>query len=379
MYYYGQPKISHSQRVQTEDRVIRKVISQPIITKTLVTQPIIRQRVVQNPIQRRRVVKRPVYTQRIQKDTINKNNETINNFTVNVPGEQTFREKIIKPSEHVIQDDVNVMRGQTQYKNYTPKVEEAVVENKVVEKTLQAPAKEFLTKKYYMKEVNNLKDQIQLDKMPTQYQTEEPVTLEAVHRTENKMVTKRKPGNVRYEQRITQPSVHKETVNVNLKRGDDEYVTVDQMIAPVTKRHYTRLQTVQVPQGSHTTQPIQQNFRHEHTVNHKITPYIRKYGIQQPVNVPVPVIQREEIVKRIEVPVPRDVMKKYKALMKGYEIIDGSNEIHNQELKKYNTTWDELMKLKKLKALKAKLGHHGKHEKSSAKGHDNYHGHSHGS
>lgn len=36
-FYYGKPSISHSQNVRTDNRVERKVISQPIITKTLVT------------------------------------------------------------------------------------------------------------------------------------------------------------------------------------------------------------------------------------------------------------------------------------------------------------------------------------------------------
>lgn len=34
--------------------------------------------------------------------------------------------------------------------------------------------------------------------------------------------------------------------------------------------------------------------------------------------------------------------------MKGYEIIDGSNAIHNQDLKSYKTTWEELKELKGL-------------------------------
>jgi len=87
----------------------------------------------------------------------------------------------------------------SQYRNHNPQIEEAEIVNENVEKTVQARPNEYLSKKYYVKEINNVKEQIQLEKMPTQVQKLPAEELEPVERVESKMVTKTRPSRVYYE------------------------------------------------------------------------------------------------------------------------------------------------------------------------------------
>lgn len=61
--------------------------------------------------------------------------------------------------------------------------------------------------------------------------------------------------------------------------------------------------------------------------------------------VPTPIIRRKEIVKRIEVPVSKDVMENYRYMKKFHDIIDASNDTY-QDLKVEKPQWGNYWNMK---------------------------------
>ena len=138
---YTKPQISQTQEIVSAPEFSRTLITQPIITQKLVSQPIIRQQVVQTPIVRQVQVTRPVYTENEVRTPIVDSKSDTRTIPIMVPGKKIFKESTIQPVQQVIEEKLNVVKGETRVVNNEPIFKPVETTEEVLTKEFQAPAK----------------------------------------------------------------------------------------------------------------------------------------------------------------------------------------------------------------------------------------------
>ncbi len=237
MTFYSKPIITQTQQVVSKPVITRRVISQPVVTRQIVSQPIIRQRIVQTPVVRRRVVKRPVYTQNINNEPIVDNQTSVRNVNVNVPGQVTYNQKIYQPSVKTIRENVNVQRGETKVVNHDEIVRPTKTETKTTTKRVTVPAKEYYTQPVHYKQVINNTEEVKFNRGEPRYETKETVTRQPQYRTTTRTQTEQRPAAHYYSQKIYQPTVERNNVEIRLNRQDDQRVVNQPVYLPVRHNH----------------------------------------------------------------------------------------------------------------------------------------------
>ena len=299
---YSKPVITQTQELYTKPVVTKKIVSQPVITQKIVQQPIIKQRIVQTPIVRKRVVKRPVYTEQEQLSPIVDTQTTTRTVPVNVPGKTTIREKYYQPTVLTRDVQVQLNKGQTQVNDLPVQTRATQYSEEVVNKVINAPAKEIYTQPIIQKTVVNNTEKVQFNKSNPVYETRAPIEREPILQERTRFETVTRPGREIYNNTYIQPVVQRENVDVQFNRQADKHVNLEEVVAPAQYKTTNRVETVQVPGNQIITQPIIQRTVEQRNIHHVQTPQVNRVAVHRPYPVPTPVIKKVPVIRRIPVP-----------------------------------------------------------------------------
>lgn len=301
---YTKPQISQTQEIVSAPEVSRTLITQPIITQKLVTQPIIKQQVVQTPIVRQVQVSRPVYTENEVRTPIVDSKSNTRTIPIMVPGKKIFRESTIQPVQQVIEEKLNVIKGETRVVNNEPIVKPVETTEEVLTKEFQAPAKQVFYQPIYEKKVINNKEEIQL--IPGQDKTislnsiqKEPYVKEQ-YRTE----TITRPGREIIRESVIQPVLNRENIDLKIVRGDDKEVMMDAIYEKPVQNQELRTQVVNIPGKETITQPVYQEYYQQNDIHHFQNPVLQGVQFNRQYPIPVPVMEFVPTVRHIPIPVP---------------------------------------------------------------------------
>ena len=228
---------------------------------------------------------------------------TTRTVPVNVPGKTTIKEKYIQPT--VLTKDVQVQlnRGQTQINDMPVQTRPTQYSEEVVNKVVQAPAKEVYTQPIIQKTVVNNRETVEFQKSAPQYETKQPVYREPILQERNRTQTITRPGKEIYNNTYIQPIVQRENVDVQFNREADKQVQLDDVVAPAQFKTTNRVETVQVPGNQIITQPVVQKYVEQRDIHHIQQPSVVKVPVHRPYPVPTPVVKKVPIVRKIPVPV----------------------------------------------------------------------------
>ena len=230
----AEPKVI-TQRVTAKPKIItERIIGQPRVVTEQIIEPT-RQRIVIQPSINKTIEQiRPQYNQGedqlvtegpVTMDTQYKTEQRTQ--VVNVPGDIVNNSYIVQPSVKKIKTNVEILPAETVEKTLSPIEREAEVQNNVQTKTYNVAADQYITQPYVQPIQQRESVDIKWDQEEDQVIDNTPITKEAIyqqrHRTQNVNV----PGNVYYTQKVVQPTINREEVQVQFNQAPTQETTLE--------------------------------------------------------------------------------------------------------------------------------------------------------
>lgn len=258
--FYARPVIAQTKESVSQPIIEEKIVQQPIITRKVVSQPIIKQRVIQTPIIKQKTTDRPVYTEQSLEDAKIQNETVLRQIPVASPGGTVIREKTVQPLIKTIEDQVKILKGDSEVVQKPELVQPVQFNEEIVEKEYQNPSTEIYFQPIYEKQIVNKQEQVNFVPQEDQMLNLKPIANKPVQRDNYREEKIMKPGREIYNQTIVQPVIQREKVDVQFNRQNDKEIVLDAVTEPVQIQQVVRKERVPIPGKEIITQPIVQEY-----------------------------------------------------------------------------------------------------------------------
>lgn len=180
----------------------------------MVSQPIIKQRIIQTPIIKQSQTERPVYTEQVTQDAKVSNETVVRNIQVASPGNTIIKERVTQPTILTVEDEVKIMKKDNRVENLPEITKPVRYTEEVVEREYENPNQAIYFQPVFEKQIVYNQEDVQFVPTEDELLNLKPFAKNPVIRDNYREEIIVKPGNEIYNQRIFQPVIQREEVEI---------------------------------------------------------------------------------------------------------------------------------------------------------------------
>ena len=316
----------------TQSKIIGKIvrISKPVVAQRLISAPVIRRRIISQPIITKKVIKKKIFRSIKNNAALIKNNLVNKNINVTIPARKINNSLIIRPRIHTNNVDIDFHKLPAKRIIRETQTGPLKITNQQINKIINLPAEQNYYHKIIKPNIHTTREEVNFRKLPSQFKNISPENLNVINKYNNQNRIVNAPGNLTHNFTINKPLLRKENVVAKFNKLPLQIFNNDEIVEDVNQNIINRIQQARIEPEKTIIQPIVQNIIRDRTMNHITRPIFKKVVVVKKIKTPVNIIQKVPVINKIRVPVRTQGNV---SIYKGDEYWDDRYSTYNQQIK----------------------------------------------
>lgn len=211
----------------------------------------------------------------------------------------------MQPINVLEQEVLNIQRGEKEIIEQPEVVLPPEYSEKIIEKEYSAPKREVYYQPIVERQVVNQTEEVKFIPQAEQVVNLTPLQRELKVRDREKIETVVRPGREITRDTFVLPIVQKESVELDVRRGEDKRVQLDPITEATQINNVVRSKNINIPGKEVITQPIVQEYFQQNDIYHVQNPIYERVPVQRNIAIPMPVLEKVPIIRRIPIKKPK--------------------------------------------------------------------------